>query len=35
MSEQAEMQLGVDVGGTSIKGAVVDLTGVCRVFRVW
>ena len=25
MSEQAEMQLGVDVGGTSIKGAVVDL----------
>ena len=25
MREQAEMQLGVDVGGTSIKGAVVDL----------
>ncbi len=25
MSEKIEMQLGVDVGGTSIKGAVVDL----------
>ena len=25
MSEQTGMQLGIDVGGTSIRGAVVDL----------